>query len=158
PREPDPLDDGAVLNQLPNAVAERHIVYRNERPAAAREANVAELDAPNKRSFEAADFERRGEILIGLTDNQLANPILRPARLDDGQRGAHDDENDRREVNDRFAQDDENAAEVSWKAHRPGTKNVINVPAPGVSPSWLRWIGADGGRDYGIRKRSDITK
>ncbi len=48
----------------------------------ASQRDVAEAQTPEERPFEAADAQRRGEVLVGLADNQIANPVLRPPGLD----------------------------------------------------------------------------
>src|SRR5205085_5883983 len=53
-RQPDLVDDDAALHELTNAVAERHVVDRDQRHAGTRQADVAELDAAQQRAPEPA--------------------------------------------------------------------------------------------------------
>ena len=52
----------------------------------ASERDVAKLDAAQQRALEPADGQRRSEVLIRLTDDQIADAVLGPAGFDDGQR------------------------------------------------------------------------
>jgi hypothetical protein len=52
--------------------------------------DVAKAQTPEKRTFEATDAQGRREVLVGLTDNQIANPILRPVGLDQSEADEHD--------------------------------------------------------------------
>src|SRR5262249_17925154 len=91
--QPDAADDDARLKQLADAVAQSDFIDLDERLTVAREADVAELEAAKQRSAEAAYFERRREVLIGLPDDELADLILGPAGFDGRQRDAEENEN-----------------------------------------------------------------
>jgi hypothetical protein len=83
PRERHRADDDAALHQLANAVGHRNFVDVNERLRAPRDVDVAEPDAAEQGTLEPANRQRRGQVLIGLADEQCANAVLGPARFDD---------------------------------------------------------------------------
>src|SRR5439155_18687463 len=118
PCQPDLSDHDARLDKLAQAVAQRHIVDRDDLAAVAREADVAELDAAKECALEPADFERRRQVLISLTDDDVADPVLGPTTLEypDGER--YDDEHGGREKNDSLCQEHREPSNASWESHR----------------------------------------
>src|SRR5262249_51278862 len=94
PHEPYAADHRPLVDELADAVAERDLVDVNQRPAVARERDVSELQAAEERPFEAADRQRRGEIVVRLADDQFADPVLCPPGSDRRDREADDHENE----------------------------------------------------------------
>ena len=85
-------DGRAAIHQLTDAVADGHPIDGDDRLAVAGEADVRQLDAANQRTLERADFERRGEVLVGLPDDQAAKIALRPTGLHGAERGSDQQE------------------------------------------------------------------
>ena len=61
--------------------------------------DVAQPDAAEQGTLEPANRQRRGQVLIGLADDQCANAVLAPTRFDDQEPEADEDE-DRDEQTD----------------------------------------------------------
>src|SRR2546428_8318613 len=100
-RQTDAAHDGPAIDELANAVGERDFVNVDQGAVAAREVDVAELQPPEERALEAADRQRRRQVLVRLADDQIANAVLRPARFNrrdaDADEGEHErDQNDQR--------------------------------------------------------------
>ena len=79
PNQPHAPDHRAAIDELADAVRQCDFVDVHERLAVARERDVAELQAAEERSFEAADRQRRREIFVRLPHEEIANAILCPA-------------------------------------------------------------------------------
>ena len=89
--------DDAGLHELANAVAERDSLDLNQRATFARDADVGQRDTPQQRSFKPPDRKRRGQVLVGLADNQASDGFLGPRRLQDREPHTHEDEHQRHE-------------------------------------------------------------
>ena len=79
-----------LLEQFVQAVTDRDFVDADQGVPVASHCDVAEAQTLQKRPFEAADAQSRREVLVGLADNQIANPILRPPGLDHREAEEHD--------------------------------------------------------------------
>src|SRR5213078_1786881 len=81
--EADAADDDAPLKQLTDAVSERDLFDPDERVAVPVQADVPELKPAENRAVEAADGKRRGQIPVGLADDQIAQTVFCPTGLDE---------------------------------------------------------------------------
>ena len=123
-READAPNDGAVLPQLAQAVAQIDFVNRDDRRLVAREPHVAKTQTAQQRSFQVADLERRRQVLVRLADDQRADLVLGPARFQHADAGADEREHQDDQVHDAFSQEDADGAE-RWTMHAMYTISTI---------------------------------
>src|SRR5262249_34045851 len=90
----------AAIDELADAVTQRHIVDADNRLAVARERDVAQLEPAYERALQAADAQGGGQILVGFTNDQRADLILGPPGLKDQQRRDEEDERKKNGVNE----------------------------------------------------------
>ena len=93
-RQANAPNHNARLKELPEAVAERNFIDHDHRLAIARQLDLTEAEAAQQRSFEPADRQGCGEVLIRLTDDQSPDAVFGPARFNGDQDDADADEYD----------------------------------------------------------------
>jgi len=103
-REAHAADDDASLEQFADAVADRHFVDLDQGMAVAPERDLPELEAAQQGTFEPADAERRGQVLVRLPDDEVADAVLGPTGFDDGNPDQDEGEDDCDEADRRFCQ------------------------------------------------------
>ena len=127
PDQPHAADHRAAIDELADAVGERDFVDVHERAAFARERDVAELQPAKERSFEAADRQRCGEILVRLPDNEITDAVLRPSGFDGRDAEADRGEEQRDENDERFGQPGGNGSQSSKRSHR---SSMVSTDVP----------------------------
>jgi len=84
----------------------------------ARQRDIAERQPAEQRSLEAPDFEVRGQILVGLADDESAKLVLAPSRLDDGDDDAGGRQNDGDENDDGPKEPSDHGTRASERRHQ----------------------------------------
>ena len=128
PRQAHRADDHALLVQLADAVVERDLIDADQRVAAARQADIAELQTSKQRAFEPADRQGGRQVRVGLTHDLLADAVLRPAGFNDPDADADQDEDERDQPNEYSRQYGRDGSKSSKERHVKGSLSTAVPP------------------------------
>src|SRR5581483_11972070 len=128
PHDTHATDDYAGLQQLADAVAHFHAIDGDQRSSVARETDAVERETAEERSAERVDLERRAQILVRLTNDQLSNLILGPAGFEQGEADADGDQESDDDAKN-YADDASEPSHLIWMLSTARVNCSSGVPA-----------------------------